>query len=182
MHQGNAIRHVVRATVNSAPCASDLIRPILIVPAQSINNVAPLPGMDEIMSQWLQRCEGIGPPLNLLNARADIPLGSMTNADGSRSFATQIKDARPPISADETISSTTRTYDAEHLLYSRAAIKLPARSRVAVYIRLPHVLDDKSGAAVVVDRLPYKPGLDEPHMVECSCESPTDDHVVRVII
>ena len=58
MYQGNAIRHVVRATLNSAPCASDSIRPILIVPAQRINSVAPLPGMDEVMSQWLQRCEG----------------------------------------------------------------------------------------------------------------------------
>jgi len=93
-----------------------------------------------------------------------------------------LERAQPPPNADDVDRMRLRAFEDDYLLYSDHAIRIPAMSRAEVYLSLPHAARGRSGAFLVVDRQPNRPGLEDAPLVECACETVTADYRVRVVV
>ena len=73
-----------------------------------------------------------------------------------------------PSTPAEFLDKTFRYTDADYLLYSGAPIRIPARSRATVWVNAPKTLAGGDHECTV-ERLPVRPGLEEPPLIQSAC-------------
>jgi hypothetical protein len=70
----------------------------------------------------------------------------------------------------------------ECLLFTSGPVHIPRRSKATFLVKLPESLQSRLDAAILVDRLPDRAGLEKPPLVEIHLESPTATGEVYVTV
>jgi hypothetical protein len=75
-----------------------------------------------------------------------------------------------------------RLHKQECLLFTSDSVHIPKRSKATFLVKLPESLQEHLDAAILVDRLPDRAGLENPPLVEMHLETPTPKGDVYVTV
>ena len=105
----------------------------------------------------------------------------ITGPSSSTSQTQALPEAEMPTAPDHA-KGALRLKETEHLLYSEHSIFVPSRSKVTTRIRVPLELAKQLGACMMIDRIPTRPGLENPPLVEASIQKIASDGRVDVTV
>ena len=175
-HQGKTTTHRVAATCAVGTRAVAMIDESTAPPSAS-NATVPVDSSPDQTQGGPARAM----PPTRMEASASAALDAPTTGTAGVTCATPFADsetsveklpapAAPPavateLKADEAVRTSLRTVSCENLLHTEGAVVIPPRSKATVWVRAPLALAQR-GATMVVDRIPRRPGLDEPPCVE----------------
>ena len=87
----------------------------------------------------------------------------------------------PTLTAEELAKEHLEIDSQSYALYTEKAVTIPPRSKVTVWARVPLCLQGQH-TSCLIDRLPPRPGLEDPPLVEMHPVTIRDDHRVPVVV